>query len=104
MTFLSLTSSVRGAECVASLVVRPFTELSGIASTVASFGMSVVVANISVCTMFRRIAPGTRRDSAFNVPSEWRIEDEAAHQGAHRGRGRSARDHQAERQPGVRGD
>ena len=30
----------------------------------------MVVANISVCTMFRRIAPGTRRDSAFNVPSE----------------------------------
>jgi len=25
---------------------------------------------ISVCTMFRRIAPGTRRDSAFDVPSE----------------------------------
>jgi hypothetical protein len=30
----------------------------------------VVVANISVCTMFRRIARGTRCDSAFNVPSE----------------------------------
>jgi hypothetical protein len=29
----------------------------------------VVVANNSVCTMFRRIAPGTRCDSAFNVPS-----------------------------------
>jgi hypothetical protein len=33
-------------------------------------GVSVVVANISVCTMFRRIAPGTRCDSDFNVPSE----------------------------------
>jgi hypothetical protein len=31
MTLLSLTSSVRGAECVASLVVRPFTELGGVA-------------------------------------------------------------------------
>ena len=30
----------------------------------------MVVANISVCTMFRRTAPGTRCDSAFNVPSE----------------------------------
>ena len=65
---MSLTSSVRRAECVASLVVRPFTELSGIASTVASFAMSRRY--ISVCTMFRRIAPGTRRDSAFDVPSE----------------------------------
>ena len=49
-------------------MVRPFTELSGIASTVASFAMSRRY--ISVCTMFRRIARGTRCDSAFNVPNE----------------------------------
>jgi hypothetical protein len=30
----------------------------------------VVVANISVSTMFRPVAAGTRYDSAFNVPSE----------------------------------
>ena len=71
---MSLTSSVRGAECVASLVVRPFTELSGIAPTDASFGMCRwFVANFSVCTMCRRIAPGTRCDSAVNVPSDMAI-------------------------------
>jgi hypothetical protein len=31
--------------------------------------VSVVVANISVCTMFGRVDPGTRCDSAHNVPS-----------------------------------
>ena len=70
MTFLSLTSSVRGAECVASLVVRPFTELSGIASTVASFGMcrwSSLTFRYARCSA---ASPrGTRCDSAFNVRS-----------------------------------
>jgi hypothetical protein len=55
---LSLTSSVPGGECVASLVVRPFTELSGIAYGRVIRNVSVVVAHISVRTMFRRIAPG----------------------------------------------
>src|SRR5882757_4059806 len=86
MTFLSLTSSVRGAECVASLVVRPFTELSGIASTVASFGMC---GWSSLTFRYARCSAASPRERPAIQPLTCvvAIEDEAAQQGAIEGVG-----------------